>query len=336
MRVLIIKTSSLGDLIHTFPALTDAAKRNADIEFHWLVEEAFQEVPQWHPAVKKVLAIALRRWRRHWRKTWRSGELGRFRAALRASSYDLVIDAQGLLKSALPARLAGAPVAGYDRRSIREPAAALFYQRRFAVSRQLHAVERIRRLFAMALDYPLPVTEADYALRGKPHSRQQAVTFLHGTTWPSKHWPDAYWAELSALAGADGFEVLWPWHEPEERLRVERIMKQTGIGTLLPRQDLTAMRDQLASVRGVVGVDTGLAHLAAAVGTPAVTLYGPTEPGLTGAVGSRQRNLAADFPCAPCLSRTCNYSDEWPVDPPCFQSLPPSRIWQALKRQMAS
>ena len=144
MRVLLVKTSSLGDLIHSFPAITDAARALPGIRFDWLVEESFAEVPQWHPAVARVVPVAVRRWRRGWHRAWKSGELRAFRRDLRQQEYDLVLDAQGLLKSALPALLARGPRAGLDRSSAREGLAALFYQRRLPVARGQHAIERVR------------------------------------------------------------------------------------------------------------------------------------------------------------------------------------------------
>src|SRR5690606_5197442 len=144
MHVLIIKTSSLGDVVHTLPALTDAANAIPGIRFDWVVEEAFAEIPSWHPAVDIVIPVAIRRWRKNIWQTIRTGEWARFKKILHARHYDLVIDAQGLLKSAWLAHKVKAPIASYDSRSIREPAASLFYSRRYSVSRELHAVERIR------------------------------------------------------------------------------------------------------------------------------------------------------------------------------------------------
>ncbi len=334
MRVLIVKTSSLGDLIHAFPALTDAAAAHPGMEFHWLVEEAFAAVPAWHPAVERVLPIALRRWRRSPWKSLRSGEPAHLRRQLKAGGYDLVIDAQGLLKSALPACLAGATVAGYDRRSIREPLAASFYHRRLAVSRELHAIERIRRLFALALGYDLPGTAPDYGLARPTEERERTLLFLHGTTWPSKHWPEAYWIELARLAREAGYRVEWPWHGDAERRRAERLCGESGAGELLPALDLDGLKARLARAAGVVGVDSGLAHVAAALGTPAVTLYGPTRTGLTGAVGPRQRNLESDLDCAPCLKRQCPRPGRGRVEPACFEALAPERAWKALQAQM--
>ena len=335
MRDLIVKTSSLADLIHTFPAITDAAAALPGVEFHWLVEEAFVQVPQWHPAVSRVIPIALRRWRGNWRAAWKKGQIRHFLQRLREDEYDRIIDAQGLLKSALPARLARGPVTGYDRRSAREPLASLFYGHRLAVSRQNHAIERIRALFAQAFDYVLPDSTPDYGLRKLQDEREQALVFLHSTTWSSKHWPLPWWQALSGLADQAGYRVLFPWYAPEERLRAEKIIARSGVGELLPRMELNELKQHLETVAGVVGVDTGLAHLAAALDVPAVTLYGPTQAGLTGAVGEHQQNLTVDFPCAPCLQRECGYKGQSPVWPACFQTLPPAQVWMALQQQMA-
>ena len=337
MRVLLVKTSSLGDVIHALPALTDAAAAVAEVRFDWLVEEGFAEIPGWHPAVDQVIPIALRRWRRNWRKAFRRGEIQSFLRDLRSRPYDRVIDAQGLLKSALPAALARGPRAGYDRRSAREPWVSWSYRRRHAVSRELHAVERIRRLFAAELGYAPPDGEPDYGIRpiGRPlDPGRPYLLFLHGTTWHSKHWPPLYWAELASLATAAGYRVFFPWHSPEDRLRAERIMQTAAAGELLPREDLGGLAAWIGGAAGVVGVDTGLAHLAAALGTAALTLYGPTRVDLTGAVGQCQRNLAVEFPCAPCLRRECDFQGDSKVEPACFATLPPSLVWEALLSQM--
>ena len=150
MRVLLIKTSSLGDVIHTLPALTDAAKAIPGIRFDWVVEEGFAEIPAWHPAVAQVIPVALRRWRKHLWQTLKNGEWRRFKARLEESRYDLVIDAQGLLKSAWLTRYVKAPVAGLGPDSAREPIASRFYDRRYSVPREQHALERVRQLFAAA------------------------------------------------------------------------------------------------------------------------------------------------------------------------------------------
>ena len=339
MRVLLVKTSSLGDIIHALPALTDAARAIPGITFDWVVEEGFAEIPTWHPAVGKVIPVAIRRWRKNIWQTIKSGEWRRFKQSLRAEKYDLVLDAQGLLKSAWLTRYVKAPVAGLDQNSAREPLASRFYQRRLAVARGQHAVERLRQLFAVALGYDLPKGLGDYGLdverlielpRNKPY-----VLFLHGTTWDTKHWPEVYWRDLALRMGHKGIEVRLPWGNPAEKARAERIASGLGNAVVLPRLNLAGVARVLASASACVAVDTGLGHLAAALDVPTISLFGPTNPGLTGAYGKVQIHLASDFPCAPCLQKKCTYQptaqdqqrfdlkSEWPL---CFTRLNPERV----------
>jgi heptosyltransferase-1 len=293
MRVLIVKTSSLGDVVHTLPALTDAVRGVPALRCDWLVERAFAEIPAWHPALARVIQCDLRNWRRNPGQTVFGGEWGRFRAELRQTAYDLVIDAQGLLKSAVLARQARGPVVGPDRVSAREPLAAALYQHGYSIPGQCaaHAVERTRRLFAQALGYACADTPPDAGLEParfpQPDLHEPYVVFLHGTTWPSKRWPLQHWGELGAWLGARGLRVVLPWGSEAERADAEQIAAQCK-GLVLPRLGLTALGGWLARARLCLGVDTGLAHLAAALGTPQLTLYGPTLPQLTGAVGANQ------------------------------------------------
>ncbi len=183
MRVLIIKTSSLGDVIHTLPALTDAAHAVPGIRFDWVVEEGFAEIPSWHPAVDQVIPVAIRRWRKNLWQTLKSGEWKAFKQRVRERRYDLVIDAQGLVKSAWLTRLIKAPVAGLDRYSAREGLASRFYDRRLSVAVGQHAVERVRQLFALALAYDLPEGLGQYGLdlkRLQLPPTAPYVVFLHG------------------------------------------------------------------------------------------------------------------------------------------------------------
>jgi heptosyltransferase-1 len=317
--------------------VTDAAAAISGIRFDWVVEEAFEEIPGWHPAVDHVIPVALRRWRKGWRKAWGNGEIGDFRLAVSREPYDLVIDAQGLFKSALMAYLADGPRVGLDRESAREPLAALSYNRRVKVSRQMHAIERIRMLFATALDYAVPDGEPDYGISvtteagdgGRPY-----LLFLHGTTWPTKLWPRKYWIKLTRLATAAGYGVLFPWGSSDEKKRARAIVAGAGSGQLLPKLGLSGLARMLAGAAGVVGVDSGLAHLAAAISIPGVTLYGPTRTELTGARGRRQINLQVDFSCAPCMRRKCDYSEKSAVRPACFATLPPEQVWDQLLARM--
>ncbi|MBK4990039.1 lipopolysaccharide heptosyltransferase I [Pseudomonas sp. S36] len=342
MRVLIIKTSSLGDVIHTLPALTDAAHAIPGIRFDWVVEEGFAEIPSWHPAVDQVIPVAIRRWRKNLWQTLRSGEWKAFKQRLRARKYDLVIDAQGLVKSAWLTRYVKAPIAGLDRYSAREGWASRFYDRRLSVAVGQHAVERVRQLFAMALAYDLPEGIGQYGLdldRLQLPPAAPYVVFLHGTTWATKHWPEAYWRELAERMGRRRLQVRLPWGNPAEKARAERIAQGLNNCQVLPKLNLAGVARVLAAAKACVAVDTGLGHLAAALDVPTLSLFGPTNPGLTGAYGRTQVHQASDWPCAPCLQKKCTYKPsaedlrrydpnrEWPL---CFTRLNPEHVASRL------
>jgi heptosyltransferase-1 len=198
LRILIVKTSSLRDVVHTLPALTDAAQAIPGLRADWVVEEGFAEIPAWHPAVDRVIPVAVRRWRKQWWNTLRGGELGRFLSDLRHTKYDVIIDAQGLFKSAVITGLARGRRAGLDKNSIKEPVASRFYQQKIAVPRAEHAVQRVRQLFASILCYQYNAQQIDYGLStSSVRSTVPVLMFLHGTTWASKHWPQPYWKEFA-------------------------------------------------------------------------------------------------------------------------------------------
>nr|WP_262924483.1 MULTISPECIES: lipopolysaccharide heptosyltransferase I [Pseudomonas] len=339
---MIIKTSSLGDVIHTLPALTDAAHAIPGIRFDWVVEEGFAEIPSWHPAVDQVIPVAIRRWRKNIWQTLKSGEWRAFKQRLRAQRYDLVIDAQGLVKSAWLTRYVKAPVAGLDRYSAREGWASRFYDRRLSVAVGQHAVERVRQLFALALAYDLPEGLGRYGLdldRLQLPPAAPYVVFLHGTTWATKHWPEAYWRELAERLGRRKLQVCLPWGNQAEKDRAERIAQGLDNCQVLPRLNLAGVARVLAAAKACVAVDTGLGHLAAALDVPTISLFGPTNPGLTGAYGRAQVHQASDFPCAPCLQKKCTYKPsaedlrrfdlkrEWPL---CFTRLNPEHVASRL------
>lgn len=337
MRVLIIKTSSMGDVIHTLPALTDAARAFPDITFDWVVEENFAEIPAWHPRVKNIIPVALRRWRKNLfsRKTLKEWQA--CRQLLRAESYDFIIDAQGLVKSAWLGYFARGLRCGFSWRSAREPLASLFYQKKVFAGKvkEVHAVNRMRRLFSQVLGYDEGDEMPDYGIDRRQFQKEQEtkkyLVFLHGTTWPTKHWPEAYWTELAKIAVQQGWTVKLPWGNTHEHERAKRIAGASANIEILPRMNLRDIAGVLAGASALVAVDTGFGHLAAALDVPTVSLYGPTNPSLTGALGRSQVHLSAQFPCAPCLSKECTYREKLPVDPPCFSTLPPLLVWKTLE-----
>lgn len=340
MRVLLVKMSSMGDIIHSLPAVTDAARAIPDLQLDWVVEEGFAEIPRWHPAVNELFVIGLRRWRRQLRQGGVGAEWRAFYRQLRRQRYDYVIDAQGLLKSVAIGQLARGPLHGYDRRSIREPAASLFYRHRYPVSRQQHAITRIRQLFAQALGYPVPTDEPDYGIdRGlfqPPDAARDYLLFLHGTSWPSKRWPEPYWAELVKLATDAGYRVRVSFGDADEAARAHRLAAVSPRVEVLPPLNLKGLGDQLKGAAGVVGLDTGLAHMAGLLGTPQVVLFGPTIAGLSGTWGRYQTHLEPGFECVACLQRQCSYGKPSEVSPACFGDIRPARVWSAMLAQLAA
>lgn len=343
-RVLIIKTSSLGDVIHTLPALTDAQTALGEVQFDWVVEENFAEIPRWHPAVRKVIPVAIRRWRKHIVQSIFSGEWKNFKQQVRHEQYDAVIDAQGLLKSAWLSRYAQGPVYGLDKRSAREPMASRFYQFSMAIARQQHAVERVRELFARSLDYSLQDLPLDYGIAEYLASQDDVsrindanvspkqVMFLHGTTWVTKHWPEQYWSEMADRITALGHQVVIPWGNEQEYQRACRIQQHCSHAQqvrVLDKMGLNELVKQIRLVDVVVAVDTGLAHLAAALDKPTVALYGPTSPGLTGTYGNHQFHLKVDFECSPCFKKQCQKTRD-NIAPECFSTLTPERVMNSV------
>ncbi|WP_118986049.1 lipopolysaccharide heptosyltransferase RfaC [Photorhabdus sp. CRCIA-P01] len=300
MRVLLVKTSSMGDVLHSLPALTDAEKNLPDVRFDWVVEEGFAQIPGWHSVVDQIIPVAIRRWRKNWFSPENRAERRSFKEKLKLHQYDAIIDAQGLLKSAfLVTQLAYGPKHGYNRKSIREPLASFFYDFCHAVSKQQHAVERIRELFAVSLGYTKPAARGDYGiarhfLRQHPENQGNYLVFLHATTRDEKHWPESHWRQLIAEIQSTGVRIKLPWGAEHEYQRALRLAKNFPHVEVLPKLTLAQVAQELAGAKAVVSVDTGLSHLTAALDRPNITLFGPTDPGLIGGYGKEQISLKAE------------------------------------------
>ena len=331
-RVLLIKLTSMGDLIHALPALSDAVRAYPQLEFDWAIDENFQEIATWHSAVEGVVATNHREWREALVHPSTLGSVLSVISRLKATRYDLVIDGQGNFKTALLSLFANGPRAGFDRHSVREWVAHLAYQRRYAVTKSAHAIERLRRLFAGALGYPIPESPPDFGIRIDRLIRPQIdlpreyLVFVHNASWKTKLWPEAHWADLIAKSVQAGFSVLLPWGNDQEEARARRLAINSSV-QVLPRLSLSEMGYVLARARACVCMDTGLSHLAAALNTPSITLYGSTDSGLIGASGASQVHLRSDLECSPCQSKTCRFTSG---DNPCLKQIPPDRVFTDL------
>ena len=287
--VLFIKTSSLGDIIHHMPAITEARLRRPAVYFGWVVEEAFAPLVRLHPAIDEVIPVATRRWRGRrllQRSTW--AEIAEFGTKLRRRHYREIVDTQGLFKSAAIAMAAHGWRHGYDSHSIREPQAAWFYDVCHQVKWNQHAVARNRALTGLALGY-LPQGAPDYGLDrtllvGDEAGSRYGV-FLHATAKPGKQWQRDHWRDLVAALEPE-FDIVLPWgNEPEHdhAMYIALGFRHTRVPEHRPLDDVARL---IAGATFVVGVDTGLTHLAAALGVPLVAIFIDTEPALTSPVGS--------------------------------------------------
>ena len=337
MKILIVKMSSMGDIIHTLPAVTDAMHFNKDFQFDWVVEKSFAEIPSWHSGVRQVIPIELRAWRKDVIEAITTGAISNFLKKLRLEKYDCIIDAQGLIKSAIVARLAQGKRCGLDYDSAWEPLATYLYQKKCTVNPELHAITRVRLLFSKILGYEFSAHTVDYGLNKQGFIKESFaekpyVLLLHGTTWATKHWPDACWKALVRRINEAGFVVKLPWSNEVEKTRATNIASISDSIEILPRLNLAGMAKVIAGSTAVVAVDTGLGHLTAALNVPSVSLYGITDANEIGTIGAHQIHLQSETACATsCTQQQCVRATDTKTSPACLQAITPDRVWEALK-----
>jgi heptosyltransferase I len=289
-NILLIKTSSLGDVVHNLPVATDLAVQFPGVNIDWVVEENFADIPALHPAVRRVIPVALRRWRKNilQKNTWR--EITAFKKKLQLQNYDAVLDTQGLIKSALITRWVKGAKYGYDFSSAREPLASWVYDQKYAVDKQLHAVERNRLLSSQVFDYNKE-NVVNYGVTAAPLVQawlptEKYVAMLHATSRADKEWPETHWIELAKKLHAHGILSVLLWGNDAEKNRAERLAAAIPCAVVAPKLTIKDAASLLAGAQIVVGVDTGLTHLAAALNKPVVAIFCATSPGLTGVYGN--------------------------------------------------
>ena len=340
MRILLVKMSSMGDIFHTFPAITDLKQQHPDIEIDWVVEDSFKEIVSWHPAINTVIPINLRRWTKefsgqHWQ------EFKYFRKNLIGGNYDLIVDAQGLLKSAVVTKLSKTKIVhGFHKTSAREPFASFFYSHTHIVDKNLHAVARTRELFATIFNYSVP-NELNFGIQQNfSHVKKnpQKLIFIIGTSWISKLWSTPHWQRLTALAIEEGFTVEIMWGSPREQTIADSIIATNPKATRPhQRMTITAIAEKLVEAAGVVGLDTGFSHLAGALETPTIALYGATSPIKVGLIGAHTANLQTEqeLTCMPCHKRHCKWLPENSNETaPCMNGIQPHLVWQELTARL--
>ena len=287
MKILLVRLSSMGDLIHTLPAIEDLARQSPDVELHWLCEAGFADIARLHPFVKKIHAMKWRQWRKHLfqAETWQ--EIGRLKQALRQEAFDFVLDSQGLIKSACFAKMAKSSIYGLDKNSAREGLAAVAYAKTYAVPKGKNAVWRNRELFAQVFGYAVPETQV-FGLTVPEAGRlknleQPYYAALHATSRDSKLWSMENWRTLlQKLNEEQQCNIYLPWGNEAEKTRAEKIADGLPFAIVCDKMNLLQAAYLLKHAVGIVGVDTGLLHLANALEKPVVGIYTNTDPIKTG------------------------------------------------------
>ena len=320
LRILIVRTSSLGDLVHMLPAISDIARHVPDARIDWIVEEAFAEIPAWHPAVNEVIKVAHRRWRKAWWSEQVRAERRALAQRLRSETYDVVLDMQALLKSAWLVRQTQGVRHGLDWRSAREPLASLFYNVRHRVEFWQPAVLRQRKLAGLTFDYE-PVGKPDFGLeqfaRQAAQAQQDAgaqaaggrvhlgsrdpgyAVIMPSASRDDKLWPEEDWrAVFRRLRDAGCTLRLLAGNEQEAHRARLLVAGMDGV-EVMPRMDLTSVARLLAGSRMMVGLDSGLTHLAAALGRPTIGIYRASTPVRTPLVGSNYTASLGDRGASP-------------------------------------
>lgn len=339
MNILLIKITSMGDLIQMLPALTDAAKAIPGLQLDWVAEESFVEIPKLHPAVRQIIPLPYRRWKKNIKQPITSGEVTHFLKTLRHQSYDMVIDAQSNLKSAFVTRLARGIKYGLDKKSVAEFGAQWAYRKKISISRDQNHAERMRQLMAMFLNYPMPTEIADYGINthllpNVDFPLPERFIFITAiSSSKDRLWPEPYWQEVMQSILQAGYEVVLPSWSLEEQARVQRLKNNDPRVHLLPSLTLMEKAWVLSQAKGAISLDTGLSHMAAAVNVPNISLYGPTNAKLTGAVGKQQIHISATAPpCSPCLRTNCHYKGPARYTTACLESITPKQVWDAFRR----
>ena len=335
-RILVIKMSSLGDLLHTLPAISDAVAAEPGLIVDWLCEEPFADIARLHPAVRNVIVSGRVRWKKEGLNGKNIKERIGLIRKLRSEHYDLIIDAQSRIKSARLGLLCRGTLVGPSAHTATDKETRFMYKRSFRVDISQGAIESYRQLFAQALGYNhsgLPqfgITKNQWPEASLSASNN--LIFFHGTTWESKHWPENKWIDLLAIAKEAGEEVLLPWSSEAEKARAERLVESAAWGTILPRLSLWDLAGVISKCKGAVGLDTGLSHVAGAIGIPVVGIFGSTNSVLTGVKGALAKNLSAAIECAPCMLKVCPINA---TTPPCYETITPETVYSELEKLVA-
>ena len=296
MKILLIKMSSLGDVISNLPLATDIKHHFPDSQIDWVVEEGIRDIPAWHGGVDRIYPIGLRRWRKNIFKRESWTEFRKFRSEIKKEVYDYILDTQGLLKSVYVARLAHGRSHGPDRKTAREPLAGLLYHCAHNIPRHLHAVTRNRLMGALSFGYEIDQNSFEYGISAPALSDvfswlpNDYVVCFQGTARAAKQWPMDRWVELGTWLTQEGLVPVFAWGSDNEYREALELSNRV-VGSLVPptpRLDVSQSAVLIDRARAIVGVDTGFVHLSAAFNKPTVGLYTDSDPARNGVLaGSR-------------------------------------------------
>jgi heptosyltransferase-1 len=286
-KILIVRTSSLGDLVHMLPAISDIAAHVPDAQIDWIVEESFAEIPAWHPAVHEVITVAHRRWRKNWWSAQTRAERAALRAKLQARQYDIVLDMQALMKSIWLVRQTHGLRHGLDFKSAREPLASFFYNVKHRVKFWQPAVIRQRELAAAAFGYTYQ-GEPDFGLQRFTESTavEPYAVIMPSASRDDKLWPATDWQTVFDHLQKHGLALKLLAGNPAETARAHTLITERSQAEVLPRMNLTDSAHVLARARLMVGLDSGLTHLSAGLGRPTIGIYKASTPVRTPLQGS--------------------------------------------------
>lgn len=343
MKVLIVKVSALGDVVHALPVLAYLHQVNPEVKVDWLVEKSFAPLLEGHPLLHRVVALDTKGWRKQGGWAAVSGSLSILRQ-LREQSYDIVLDLQGNSKSGLFTRLCGARNRyGFDREQVREWPNLLATNHKVTIPEECHHITSRYLQIARAASSdglevepagPLPVipqaaSAVDGQLQAAGLTDRPFIVAHYGTTWKTKLWPLASWQELVANLTAEGLSVILTWGNEKEHAAAEVIHRASGNRALIwPRGSLKELIALLARADLVVGGDTGPIHIAAAVHTPTVSIFRVTDASRNAPLGTKHVSISSKLECAPCLRKACDLDEE------CGQSISVDTVYHAILTQL--
>lgn len=339
-KILLVKITSMGDLIQMLPALTDAHMAYPGIQIDWLCEDTFSDIPALHPVIRKIITLPYRRWKKNIRKAFTSGDIFQFLKTLRAEQYDMVIDAQSNIKSALFSLLAKGKLYGLDKTSVREYGAHFFYRNTITIDRNQNHTHRMRQMLAEILKYPLPQTPANYGIGDENLEKvdielpQKFIFFTVIASMQYKLWPEKHWSEVINFVLDNGYEIVMPWWSEKEKERVTRLKNNHAGVHLLPPLNLRQKAFVLSKSCGAISLDTGLSHMAAALNKPNICLYGPNASQFCGTIGVMQQHMTAQSPdCVPCNKSRCQFIEQQRLEyAPCMVNIEPLQLIDAVDK----